>query len=366
MSSSKLDQVFLSIKPMYMYYQRVQVETQTLLDAFPFVATVLPHPTSRTQYITLLGTIPINYRGNLYNIPMMLMFPFDYPMKAPFFFTDPSPDMMIVPSHPYAMQDRTIVHPTITSWNDSSNAIVILRELQRDFSSIPPLKKKQQSTSSHQQISSNEPYGYFSQSFRPINESLQLQQQYSKPSYPSSPYHSEQHYIQPPQRQPNYNSPYSQQPYSQSSYSPQPKHQQSYSPQQRYSQHQKSQEPYSQQRYSPQPPYSQPSYSEQSYSPQQKKQISSAFQKDLSLINVNSFDKSSPSINSFSKYNIRDIKTHEQTDFGYQKRNISSTDSLVSCGLPLAEIERLLVNGDISVDEYKRMYINHQRNLGSK
>ncbi|BFU25416.1 hypothetical protein EHI8A_067180 [Entamoeba histolytica HM-1:IMSS-B] len=147
MNVPTLEQIFLSIKPMYIYFKRIEIEIQAIQKAFPMSPTVLPHPLNYLQYATLVGTIPIQYLGANYNIPIMIMFPYDYPMKPPFFFTDPSPDMVIVPQHPYAMDDRTIIHPLLQRWNDSSNSLDVLVCLQLDFSNYPPLKKRKENLS---------------------------------------------------------------------------------------------------------------------------------------------------------------------------------------------------------------------------
>ncbi|ELP85422.1 hypothetical protein EIN_087240 [Entamoeba invadens IP1] len=129
---------------MYMYFRRVEVEINALQKAFPLEVTILPHPLTQTNFITLVGTLPIKYLENNYNIPMMVMFPYDYPIKPPFFLTDPSPEMMIVPQHPYAMPDRTITHPLLATWNENSTSLDIMACLQRDFSNLPPLKKRKE------------------------------------------------------------------------------------------------------------------------------------------------------------------------------------------------------------------------------
>ncbi|KAL7714373.1 Tumor susceptibility gene 101 protein [Entamoeba marina] len=133
---------FQRIQMLYMFYDRVLAESNIIIRRFSFTMAILPHPISRVDQITLLGTMGINYLNNQYQIPLMIMFPYNFPFGAPQFFTDPSPQMKIVPFHPFAKPDRSIHHPILSNWDSNLSILNVYFQLQKDFSEFPPLLNK--------------------------------------------------------------------------------------------------------------------------------------------------------------------------------------------------------------------------------
>ncbi|EDR23957.1 hypothetical protein EDI_256170 [Entamoeba dispar SAW760] len=320
---------------MYIYYKRVEIEIQAIQKAFPMSPTVLPHPLNYSQYATLVGTIPIQYLGVQYNIPIMVMFPYDYPMKPPFFFTDPSPDMVIVPQHPYAMADRTIVHPLLQRWNDSSNSLDVLVCLQQDFSNYPPLKKKKENLSEIQ-----------------ANLQQQIQQLKQGSSDDRTGQWKERNGINP-------HSPYSISP----PFTPYPYQHQSFYPPYGYNTSPYCQHPldyyqtnnlyqfgYNPFRLLPKPNGIQP-------------HPNSAFRFDYSHQFLPQVDPSLPQT-------LRSTTSQQEFSQIAQKlkqQQVNKNEPLPDVStLSLKDIDQLLVEGKISIETYKRMYIDYQRRVHKK
>ncbi|KAL7716478.1 Tumor susceptibility gene 101 protein [Entamoeba marina] len=142
MDTSTIDNLLQTIKPYYIYYIRVQVEMTTVMRYYKFYPLIRCHPDGQ-QYATLNGTLPIMYRGNRFSLPICIMFPFDYPLQPAFFFTDPTPEMEVVPNHPYALPNFHIQHPILARWEQSSNILAILHTFVNEFSHFPPLRMKE-------------------------------------------------------------------------------------------------------------------------------------------------------------------------------------------------------------------------------
>ena len=139
---NELDRCFAGVQSHYHCYARVRTEVQTVVELYSMTPVVLPHPHRMTRLITVVGTIGITFRRTNYNVPLLIMFPYDYPRSPPNFFTDPTPQMIVVPGHPYAFPDRTIVHPSLVDWAQTQSTLNVLTLLQREFSLFPPLRTR--------------------------------------------------------------------------------------------------------------------------------------------------------------------------------------------------------------------------------
>ncbi|ELP90590.1 hypothetical protein EIN_020690 [Entamoeba invadens IP1] len=141
MNTSTIDSAFQSVRLYYLYYPRICVETTSVLSYYSFNPTVRTLSTGLVM-ASLVGTIPIVYRGNRFCLPLCIMFPFDYPLTPPLFFTDPTAEMEVVPNHPYALTNTVIHHPFLDRWTQNNNVLSVLQVFVKDFSHMPPLRMK--------------------------------------------------------------------------------------------------------------------------------------------------------------------------------------------------------------------------------
>lgn len=50
---------------------------------------------SRMELVNLSGTIPVRYRGSVYNIPICIWLIDTHPKNAPIYYSKPTPDMSV-------------------------------------------------------------------------------------------------------------------------------------------------------------------------------------------------------------------------------------------------------------------------------
>jgi len=140
--------------------------------------------------IALVGTIPVNYKGSSYNIPIMVQMLHGFPRQPPLVFVRPTSTMVIKPSRNVDDKGRVYL-PLLTEWQNQGNKASLrelLRTLQTIFGQAPPVYAR-----THQQ---------------PVQQPPRTQ--YPTP-YPSSGYVPHGGYPQPPQRHSAYQTPYPQQ-----------------------------------------------------------------------------------------------------------------------------------------------------------
>lgn len=94
------------------------------------------------ELFTLAGTIPVNYRGTTYNIPVAIYFPQDYPYSPPMCYVRPTPDMMVKPARHVDTSGRVYL-PYLTDWkNDTSDLLALIQVMIIVFSENPPVYQK--------------------------------------------------------------------------------------------------------------------------------------------------------------------------------------------------------------------------------
>ena len=103
------------------------------------------------------GTVPVPFRGYIYNYPMNIWFPRAYPAEAPFIFVVPTP-AMVVRRGPHVSQDGRVSIDYMKQWEKKPevratiltpkgcNIIELLRECQTVFSVEPPVMAKPHAT----------------------------------------------------------------------------------------------------------------------------------------------------------------------------------------------------------------------------
>ncbi|XP_057776587.1 protein ELC-like [Salvia miltiorrhiza] len=86
------------------------------------------------------GTVPMDFHGVTYNIPVLIWLMESYPHHAPLVFVNPTRDMIIKRPHPFVSPNGVVSIPYIHSWAfPSSNLVELARNLTHFFARDPPL-----------------------------------------------------------------------------------------------------------------------------------------------------------------------------------------------------------------------------------
>eukprot|EP00762_Andalucia_godoyi_P003982 ANDGO_05607.mRNA.2 Protein ELC len=93
--------------------------------------------------IALTGTIPIDFRGAQYNIPVSIHIPHAYPIQPPIPVVVPTPQMIIKEGHKNVQATGTFVHPYLQNWKGGSSTMFeLLTVMASAFSQEPPVYSK--------------------------------------------------------------------------------------------------------------------------------------------------------------------------------------------------------------------------------
>ncbi|CAH7685996.1 UEV domain-containing protein [Phakopsora pachyrhizi] len=128
------NQAFLQIDQTLVSYPGLSPKT----DSFTF------DDGRTTLLICLSGTIPVEYRGSSYNIPIEIWIPHEFPIEQPVLFVTPTKDMIIRRGSHVEPGGRCI-GGYLDSWREKSQACSLnhlLEYLQDVFSREPPLYAK--------------------------------------------------------------------------------------------------------------------------------------------------------------------------------------------------------------------------------
>ncbi|XP_030755968.1 tumor susceptibility gene 101 protein [Sitophilus oryzae] len=97
------------------------------------------------ELVNLTGTIPINYRGVVYNIPVSIWLIDTHPNNAPICYVKPTPDMSVKVSM-FVDQNGKIYLPYLHDWvPGSSDLIGLIQVMIVTFSEQPPVFAKSKS-----------------------------------------------------------------------------------------------------------------------------------------------------------------------------------------------------------------------------
>lgn len=77
---------------------------------------------SNRNLLNLNGTIPVNYKGSVYNIPICIWLMDTHPQNAPICYVQPTPDMMIKVSM-YVDFNGKIYLPYLHDWQPVSQEL---------------------------------------------------------------------------------------------------------------------------------------------------------------------------------------------------------------------------------------------------
>ncbi|EED19664.1 endosomal sorting complex protein TSG101, putative [Talaromyces stipitatus ATCC 10500] len=95
----------------------------------------------------LVGTLPVSFRGNSYNIPIDTWIPSAYPLEAPIVYVTPTPDMVVRSGQHVTLEGR-VYHHYLAHWHetwDRSSIVELFAVLRDIFSKEPPVKGRPQS-----------------------------------------------------------------------------------------------------------------------------------------------------------------------------------------------------------------------------
>lgn len=89
------------------------------------------------------GTIPIQYLGQTYNIPVEIFLTESFPDSAPHVFVRPTSNMIVKPGHSFVNPDGDVQLQYLREWNSSAtwkcSLVELANHLMRECSREPPL-----------------------------------------------------------------------------------------------------------------------------------------------------------------------------------------------------------------------------------
>ncbi|XP_066984343.1 tumor susceptibility gene 101 protein isoform X8 [Macrobrachium rosenbergii] len=96
-----------------------------------------------SRYLLCLeGTIPVTYKGAVYNIPVCIWLLDNHPLSSPMVYVKPTPDMLIKASR-HVDQNGKVYLPYLHEWNPSSSDLPGLIQIMiMTFSEMPPVYSK--------------------------------------------------------------------------------------------------------------------------------------------------------------------------------------------------------------------------------
>lgn len=150
---------------------------------------------TRKDLLNLEGTIPVNYKGAYYNIPVCIWLMDTHPQNAPLCFVKPTPDMSIKVSK-YVDSNGKVYLPYLHEWTQNGSTLQkLIQCMITAFGELPPVYAKPRNEA-------RPPYPV--SSFMPQPSGYPYPQSSPQPGYPTfTPY--------PPSSNlpyPNYGSPY--------------------------------------------------------------------------------------------------------------------------------------------------------------
>lgn len=102
---------------------------------------------ARKDLLNLEGTIPVSYKGAVYNIPVSLWLMDTHPNNAPLCFVKPTPDMSIKISK-YVDSNGKIYLPYLHEWNGNSSSLLgLITCMIKAFGELPPVYTKRRNES---------------------------------------------------------------------------------------------------------------------------------------------------------------------------------------------------------------------------
>jgi len=128
-------------------HQRVRSDISKLLARFPSLRpkeeTFVTNEGDSYLLVSLVGTVPITFRANQYNIPLEIFVVKAYPDQAPLCFVRPTRGMEIRPRHKHVDSAGQCYTDYLSHWRPTrSDLLGAVADLQALFSSDPPVYSK--------------------------------------------------------------------------------------------------------------------------------------------------------------------------------------------------------------------------------
>ena len=93
------------------------------------------------QVVAIRGILPVQYQGNIFNVPVQIVYYEGYPMRPPVVQVVPTPEMMIKPNE-FVRDDGVVVSNIMKRWNPQCNTKVLIDDLIAAFSYKMPVFSK--------------------------------------------------------------------------------------------------------------------------------------------------------------------------------------------------------------------------------
>eukprot|EP00007_Cunea_sp_BSH-02190019_P010302 CAMPEP_0174242904 /NCGR_PEP_ID=MMETSP0417-20130205/29584_1 /TAXON_ID=242541 /ORGANISM="Mayorella sp, Strain BSH-02190019" /LENGTH=689 /DNA_ID=CAMNT_0015322347 /DNA_START=67 /DNA_END=2133 /DNA_ORIENTATION=- len=128
----------------YQYRPRVENELTELFRAFPSLRAhedvYVANDGRESMMVAVRGTIPISYRGAVYNIPIAIYLPPAFPSAHPIPLVTPVAGMRVKDNHPHVALSGECYLPYLSRWVASHSSLVgLVRSLQQLFAASPPV-----------------------------------------------------------------------------------------------------------------------------------------------------------------------------------------------------------------------------------
>uniref|UniRef100_A0A0P4VXH4 UEV domain-containing protein n=1 Tax=Scylla olivacea TaxID=85551 RepID=A0A0P4VXH4_SCYOL len=94
------------------------------------------------ELLNLAGTIPVRFKGSVYNIPVCIWVLDNHPFSPPMVYVKPTPDMLIKASR-HVDQNGKVFLPYLHEWNlNSSDLVGLIQIMIMVFNEMPPVYSK--------------------------------------------------------------------------------------------------------------------------------------------------------------------------------------------------------------------------------
>jgi ESCRT-I complex subunit TSG101 len=99
--------------------------------------------------IYLVGTVPVQYNGATYNIPVSVWITEAYPYECPAAYVTPTPDMIIKPKHRHVDSQGKVYLQYLTDWSSSGSTLhQLFAQMSDVFSKDPPVRARPKGSAS--------------------------------------------------------------------------------------------------------------------------------------------------------------------------------------------------------------------------
>lgn len=106
----------------------------------PRLGSLQTAPSRFANVISLVGTVPIDYKGAKYNIPVSIHIPHTYPYAPPVPVVTPTPQMVVKEGHRCVQSNGVVVLPYLQQWRGGASSLFELLTLMASaFSHEPPV-----------------------------------------------------------------------------------------------------------------------------------------------------------------------------------------------------------------------------------